>query len=414
MKPGIREQICAFAQHPLLLPIYLTSLLVITSSSLLIPVLPLFAREFSDSYGLVGLVLSGAALGKMLGDLPAGMILRRVGIKRAMQAGIFFVILSSAAPFWAGSALELLAYQVVNGFSLALYSVARHTFMAEFVTTAKRGKSISALGGVFRAGRFIGPALGGGIAAAFNLRVPFLLSAIIAGAALALISVTLRAPESKSVDQNDDERFEARLLLTLKTQYRSLFKAGAASFTLQLTRVGRVVIIPLFASDILRLSVSQIGWIESIASFVDMLLFYPAGWIMDRKGRKFAIIPSALTLSLGIALIPFTTGFGSLLVVAILIGFGNGLGSGSMMTLGADLSPPDLRGEFLGLWQLLGDGGAMTSPLIIGSVADLIVLPAASWVVCGIGIMSALLFGFIVPETNKVRRRQPIRRAASD
>ena len=62
------------------------------------------------------------------------------------------------------------------------------------------------------------------------------------------------------------------------------------------------------------------------------------------------------------AMVPFTGSFASLLVATIVMGFGNGLGSGTMMTLGADLAPREGTGEFLGVWRLIGDTGAVTGP----------------------------------------------------
>ena len=88
-----------------------------------------------------------------------------------------------------------------------------------------------------------------------------------------------------------------------------------------------------------------------------------------------------------------------MLFAAVLIGIGNGLGSGTMMTLGADLSPPRSRGEFLGLWRLIGDMGHTGAPLVVGVVADALVLSSAIWVIAGSGLAAASIFLFFVPET---------------
>ena len=72
-------------------------------------------------------------------------------------------------------------------------------------------------------------------------------------------------------------------------------------------------------------------------------MFYPAGYVMDRFGRKFAYVPSFLLQALGMALIPLTGSFAALLAATSLIGFGNGLGSGTMLTLGADLARQRVR-----------------------------------------------------------------------
>jgi hypothetical protein len=53
----------------------------------------------------------------------------------------------------------------------------------------------------------------------------------------------------------------------------------------------------------------------------------------------------------------------------MIMGFGNGIGSGIVMTLGADISPAIGRPTFLGLWRELADAGAGIGPVILSAVA---------------------------------------------
>ena len=76
---------------------------------------------------------------------------------------------------------------------MALYSVSRHAYMAENIMLDSRGKAIALFGGVNRVGRFAGPALGGILATAYGLRMPFLLVGAIEVAALGAIVSFVRA-----------------------------------------------------------------------------------------------------------------------------------------------------------------------------------------------------------------------------
>jgi MFS family permease len=163
--------------------------------------------------------------------------------------------------------------------------------------------------------------------------------------------------------------------------------------------MGRHVVVSLYAADIIGLDVQSVGWILSISAFVDMCMFYPAGLIMDRYGRKYATVPCFAIQAVGMALIPLTGSFSGLLLATVVIGLGNGLGSGTMMTLGADLAPRESMGEFLGLWRLIGDAGHMGSPLVVGGIADLLSLSAATLTISGVGLLAAATFAFLVPET---------------
>jgi MFS family permease len=184
-----------------------------------------------------------------------------------------------------------------------------------------------------------------------------------------------------------------------KSHYRQLATAGSGQLFAQTLRKGRHVIVPLYAADIIGLNVQAVGWILSVSAFLDMSMFYPAGLMMDRYGRKYATVPSFLTQTVGMSLIPFTGSFFGLLLATSVIGLGNGLGSGSMMTLGADLAPGESIGEFLAIWRLIGDGGDMGSPLVVGGIADLLSLSAATFAISGIGLLAVGTFALLVPET---------------
>ncbi|MGI9254218.1 MAG: MFS transporter, partial [Thermomicrobiales bacterium] len=76
-----------------------------------------------------------------------------------------------------------------------------------------------------------------------------------------------------------------------------------------------------------------------------------------------------------------------------------GLGSGAMMTLGADLAPPGATGEFLGVWRLIGDVGASAGPLVVGWVAASAGLTGGAYVLAAVGVGAALTIGLLVQET---------------
>jgi MFS family permease len=136
----------------------------------------------------------------------------------------------------------------------------------------------------------------------------------------------------------------------------------------------------------------------SISTAIDMLLFYPAGHVMDHWGRKWVAVPSLLVLSLSVGLIPLAHGFALLALIGLLAGLGNGIGAGIAMTLGADFAPPEARGEFLGVWRFIGDLGTAGGPVLIGALAALASLAAASGIIAAMGVGGAALLVKLVPE----------------
>ena len=384
----------------LILPVYIPTLVISFGRGMLIPILPLYASSFDVSYRWIGLVIASQAIGNILGDLPGGILSSRIGHKTTMLLGMVCMALAMFAMYQAGTIPELILYGFVAGMGMAFFNISRHAYIANFVASGQRGRAVSLFGGVNRIGTFAGPVVGGMIGEMYDLRTPFLIYAILAG--ISIVFPLLFAEQTESVPyvvQDGHQGHLQHLLSIAREHYQILTVAGAGQLFAQMIRGGRQVIIPLYAADILGLELADIGWIVSLSGAIDMSLFPVAGFVMDRLGRKFAYVPSFAIQAIGMALIPFTWGFSSLLAATLIIGFGNGLGSGSMMTLGADLSPRESMGEFLGIWRLIGDSGSAGAPMVVGGVADLIGLSPATFVIAGAGLVAAFTLGLWVPET---------------
>ena len=388
--------------NPLILPYYLPSFFLATSWGVLIPVLPLYAKDLTTSYSIIGLFLGGEAIGMLLGDVPAGLLMRRLGRKASMIMGTALAALSTAMLFAVPAIGVAIGLRILAGRGRALFQVARHAYVADAASRGVRGRTIALSGGLMRLGRLLGPLAGGFLGKAAGLDTTFLLFGAMNLVALAVIVAFV--PSGRDEVASHVASKPVSLLRILKENAGILTSAGLAQTLAQVVRAGRTAIIPLYAADIVGLDVAQVGLLVSIASAVDMSLFYPAGLIMDHWGRKMAIVPSFVVQGLGMLLVPLTHSFGALLAAACLVGAANGLSSGTMMTLGADLAPREGRGEFLGIWRLIGDGGHTMGPLIVGQVSEVLALPLAAIALCIAGVGAGLLFAFGVPETGGKRR----------
>jgi MFS family permease len=383
--------------------VYLPALLLAVSEGMLVPTLPLFASSLHVSFGVVGLVLAAESLGTLVADVPAGALLDRFGDKPLMVFGLALVIVAVLLLVFTRSVLTVIALRLAAGVGLALFNLSRHAYLTRATAGGRRGRAISTFGGVGRAGSFLGPAVGGLIAAAFGLRAPFAVYSAVSLAALVVVVAAVPKAEPGAVAARAVRPRTATFGLAgfaaLRRFAGVLSTAGVAQLMAQMLRAGRKVLLPLYASQVLGLPVGSVGFILSASAFADLSLFYPAGLLMDRRGRKFAIVPSFLVQAAGLALVPATQGFATLLGVGLLLGFGNGLSAGSMMTLGADLAPPEALGEFLGVWRLVGDAGSSGGPLLVGAVADVLDLGLAAVAVAAVGIAAAAVFAYRVPET---------------
>jgi MFS family permease len=172
--------------------------------------------------------------------------------------------------------------------------------------------------------------------------------------------------------------------------------------------------VPLWAES-QGIDAATTSLIFGISAGVDMLLFYPGGVIMDRFGRVWVAVPSMIVLGLGFLLLPLTAGPVSVGLVAALMGLGNGISAGIVMTLGADASPSDARVQFLGGWRLCSDFGNAAGPLVVSAVS--VVAPLA-FAALTMGVITWLGTGWLarwVPAyapagsaSSGLRRRRPV------
>lgn len=384
----------------LILSLYLPSLLLSICNGLLIPTLPVFASGLEVSYLLVGFILAGESIGMLLADVPAGFALRYLGRKRAMLLGLGIAAFSVMALAFSEDAATILILRLLAGAGAALFNISRHVYMASELSQRTRGRATALFGGTNRLGHLMGPVLGGYIAGSLGMGSTFM---IYGGLALLTLFLSWRFVERRApgtpLSPQPEHGSTTLFIETMKDQGRILIPAGIGQLGAQAIRMGRQVLIPLYAADVLGLPVESIGLVVGVAAAVDFALFYVAGIIMDRYGRKWAIVPSFLIQALSLFLLPLASDFSSLMLIAAIGGLGNGIGSGTMMTLGLDLAPEGRQGEFLGLWRFIGDIGSTSGPLLVGGLAGLLGLSPAAAVIAAIGAGGSLLFARLVPET---------------
>ena len=102
-----------------------------------------------------------------------------------------------------------------------------------------------------------------------------------------------------------------------------------------------------------------------MAAAIDIAFFFPGGWLMDTRGRFVVAVPVVASTAVACLLLPLATTTATVAAVMVLIAAGNGLGSGIVMTLGADAAPTEGRAQFLGGWRLCGDIGVSGGPVLV-------------------------------------------------
>ncbi len=384
----------------LFLAVYLPTALLAMGQGLLLATLPFYATELGVSLTVVSLISSAAAIGTLVSDLPAGALLFRIGLRRSMLIGSALVVAGTISLALPLSPEAVVGFRLLAGVGTALWGLSRHAFITQHADLANRGKSIAMFGGINRIGMFAGPAIGGIVATASSTSVSFVLAG--AMGALAFLAAVIFIPDDREavVGRRGTGRKRWDVVRqTLRAHSGDMSAAAVAQLFAQMIRQGRQLLLPLVGAVTLGLNPAQVGVIMTISAVLDMTMFIPAGILMDRFGRKFASVPSFAIMAIGIGIVPLANDFSGLLIAGIVIGLGNGLGSGAMMTLGADLAPPEATGEFLGVWRLIGDTGMVVGPLMVGFIATWFGLAGSAYVLMVAGLLASGILYFLVNET---------------
>jgi MFS family permease len=345
------------------------------------------------SAAVAGVIVALRGLGTLIFDIPAGALVARLGEKWAMVSASVSLALVTLGVALKPSLVVYALLIFLMGCAWSVWTLARLAYVTEVTPLRFRGRAMSTMGGTSRIGQFLGPLLGGLVIAWWGIVGPFVIHAVFALAAAAAMALV-----KEPAVNHRSEQGHISLRGVIRDNLRVLGTAGMVSITIQVMRSAREVIVPLWG-DHLQLSGSQISLIYGLSSGVEMLLFYPIGILMDRKGRRWSALPCLAILAIGLAMIPLTSTLVGLLSIGILLGLGNGLGSGINMTLGSDLSPTLGRSQFFGVWRLMGDAGSAMGPLLLAAVTSIATLGAAAVVTGAVGIVGAGIMWKTVPET---------------
>ena len=366
----------------------------------ILPVVALSARELGASVAVAALIVTLIGLGSWFFNLPASLVTLRFGerwsiVGAAVAAGLALAAAAASSTLAVNGLWLLAVAMAVVGMSGAVFGLARQKYLTEAVPVAFRARALSTLGGVNRIGVFIGPFAGAAVMQFLGLAGAYWVG-VVAMAAAALLSLTIPDLTTPEVHSGGDPGTQPTLRSVAVSHAGVFLSLGVGILLLSALRSSRQVVIPLW-SDHLGMDATSASLIYGLSGAIDMLVFYPAGKLMDRKGRQWVAIPSTLLMGPALLLIPLTGSFVGLLLAALLIGFGNGISSGLVMTLGADFSPDRGRGQFLGLWRFMADAGSTGGPVLLSGVTALASLDPGISATGILGFAAAAVFAVVIP-----------------
>jgi len=385
----------SFQIRSLIVSVYVPTALFSIGEGAMLPILPAAAERLGASLPVAGLIAGLLLVGVLLADLPAGVLVARIGERQAMIYSAAFSAVGIATSVLIPNLLFLGIGVLLVGLGHSVFGLARQVYIAQHIPYSHRARALSIIGGTFRVGAFLGPFLSALVISLFGIPAVFLFSMLLWLLAATVVLFTKEVPEKLTASSM------RRTFQIAKRERGQLLGVGIVAMIVVVLRTTRTIGLPLLAIA-LGIPPETAALYIGIGGAIELSLFYISGQVMDRFGRRWAAFPTLIGMSVGNLLFFTVNGSSMFLVVTVILAFANAFSSGLVLVLGADAAPEDARSEFLASFRLLIDtGAALTSPvmslmiLILGSLAPTMAIFS------GIGMVGFVLARKFLPKPKK-------------
>jgi len=397
--------------------LYSTALLSGIGWGMVLPAIPSLTDSFGISVGAAAQTVTAYAAGRFAGTPVSGIMLDRLGSRSMMVSGALITSVAAFFAFLTPWFSGLLGALLFIGAGDAIWGMGREVAGIDLARQNQRGRVLSAFHGVHNGGMTLGPLIGGILTEMVGFRAVFMAYTASAGFAVwlglavdththpttATDNAGNRATPQDAGDKPGRTSWRQRLVdlfkqidPALRSTYAVLVVATLTSFMFRLPVQS---MLPLYAGKQLGFTPVEIGILFTFSGAVVFGMIVPAGFVLDKIGRKWATVPSNIIPALVFVAIPFATTFPQLAVLICFTGIANGLSLGSLATSTYDVVPRSARGRLQAARRTLADLGALFGPLLGGMLADAFNPGRPFLVFAPVLALSAFLLAFVAKET---------------
>jgi multidrug resistance protein len=323
---------------------------------IVLPILPLYAEDFTSSKVTIGLLVAVFSLMQLLFAPIMGRLSDRVGRKPVLVISLAGTAVGSLLMGVAGSLWVLFLGRIIDGISGGSVSTA-HAAVTDMAEPGQRARLIGLLGAAFGLGFVIGPAIGG-LAALEGRHLPFFVAAAIAGIN-ALVAIR-RLPETRPTAPAVPEPAaaaepllgRAQRLILLVFVATSAFTAFEATFA-------------LLGHERFDLTIAGTSGVFVVIGLV--LAFFQGGMVHPIVARygELATVRGGLAVNvIGFLLLAGAHNWAVLSIALVLITAGQGLLSPALTSMVAGGARHDRRGRVLGLQQSASALARVVGPIL--------------------------------------------------
>jgi MFS family permease len=356
---------------------------------------PLRARELGAGLDVIGLIIGSGTLAAAASSVSMGVVIDRLGPKRAFMIGAFGTMLVSLSLTFVGGYWWFIALQPLHGIVRNLGWVASQGYITSFATDEERALLTGRFSFFSNVGAMVGPLLAGSAAAVVGFRwallVPAAYSLLFVIMAFFLYETKVATPAEKNDQGETVKRTKGGSGLSAALSLlpiRGIQVALLLTFTRLWTSHVYAAFLPVFMVDS-GISANTAGVVMATSGFVAAIMAPTTGFWTRYMSPQTAAMLGLSCNALGLILVPQLASVPGIFLVPVLVGIGTGLSLPLLITIVTSVVPIQRRGVALGLRALVNQVAATAAPVMIGPLMT--VLGLGLGVVSGGGVAVALL-----------------------
>ncbi len=414
MRPWAKIQNLGFPRQFWLL--FWGMLLNTSGTSMVWPFMTIYLREQLDvPLTTVTLLMTLNSVAGLASVALVGPVIDRVGRKGAMVGGLAAGSAVMAAMSTAGT-LPLWAFlMAAQGAVMPLYRVGADAMIADLIPAERRPDAYALQRMITNLGIAIGPSVGGFIAArSYSLAFYIGAGAMAVFALLIFFLARETMPGKRSAIsdqrppiQNRSPQREPRTATipmsrasggpnpgygpVLRDRQFMAFCGLLALATIPAAVL--MVLLPVYAKEQFGVPENRYGFIMATNAAMVVLLQYAVTQVSRRYQPVKVLAVGALLYALGAGSVAWGWSFPTFLASMVVLTIGELLLVPTATALTASLAPAEMRGRYMGVYNLTWGVGYGVGPVIGGLLSDQIA-PVATWY-GGLGIGLAAAVGFV-------------------
>ena len=382
---------------PSLLVIFLTVFIDLIGFGIVLPLLPVFSRDFGANGFMIGLIMASYSIMQFVFAPWWGRLSDRIGRRPVLListagAAFSYALFAIACGFAGSTAIALLLLsRALAGISGANITVAQ-AYIADITPPEKRSAKMGLIGMAFGLGFIFGPAIGAIAFKVVGITGPGWVAAAFCAANLVLAYIVLR--ESHTPGQLATTSRAARFSTVMAHPKLSLlvtiFFLATFAFTCFETTIGLLVTrnfgLDLKADDNAK---AVVGYLFAYCGIIGAVIQGAAiGRLVRKMGEPRLITLSLVLSAISLALLPFVRGdWMTLLLVLALLSIGSSLTRPPVFGLISILTPPQEQGAVIGVAQSAGSLARIVGPIFAATLFD--ARPAIPYLTCAVICLGA-------------------------